>query len=105
MASHFRFTDSAGASATVDGGQLPVYTFPSLSPRTLKPFLTYIYTDRLLCFGCGGKAGEEEEGLSTETLMELALISDEFLLPGLQALCEWELCQPRVRASVTVSVL
>ena len=41
-----------------------------------------------------------EGGLSTETLMELAVVADEYLLPALVALCEWELCQPRVRALV-----
>lgn len=40
----------------------------------------------------------EQGGLTTETLMELAVTADEFLLPGLLALCEWELCQPRVGA-------
>jgi hypothetical protein len=45
----------------------------------------------------GDGDGEGGEGLSTETLMELAVTADEFLLPGLLALCEWELCSPRVR--------
>lgn len=37
-------------------------------------------------------------------MMELAVTADEFLLPGLLALCEWELCQPRVRACVCACV-
>jgi hypothetical protein len=50
MASHFRFMDSTASADSVNAGHLPVYTFPSLSPRTLAPLLTYIYTDRLV--GC-----------------------------------------------------
>ena len=48
MASHFHFMDVMATAAAVSfEGGLPVYTFPSLSPRTLAPFLTYLYTDRL----------------------------------------------------------
>lgn len=50
--------------------------------------------------GGGDAGGAEDRGLTTETLMELAVTADEFLLPGLLALCEWELCQPRVRTYV-----
>lgn len=48
MASHFRFTDSV-SGATAEGAEdgLPVFAFPSLSPRTLRLLLAYLYTDRL----------------------------------------------------------
>lgn len=46
VASHFHFMDAATGRSS-EGGCMPTYTFPSLSPRTLAPFLSYIYTDRL----------------------------------------------------------
>ncbi len=95
MAAHFRFLDTPrnGSKSGSDGG-LPTYTFPSLSSRTLRPLLSFLYTDRLhSAWSSDFSPTPGGGGWDTETLMELAVTADEFLLPNLLALCEWELCQ------------
>ena len=99
VAAHFRFLDtssawasgSTSASASSTHGTLPYGTstlptsvFPSLSPRTLPLLLSYFYTGRL-----SGRAQEAD----TDTLTELAVAADEFLLPGLLWQCQAELCR------------
>jgi hypothetical protein len=72
---------------------MPTFVFPSLSASTLGPFLTYLYTGRLPELEEGREVGGGKTGrCRTETLMELAVVADEFLLPGLVRECEWELC-------------
>lgn len=112
MSSHFRFMEGRssegggdGRGGDDEGDELPTFFFPSLSPRTLRLLLSFLYTDRLEDVWNGnGQDSYTHTHMDTETLMELCVIADEFCLPHLLSLCEWELCQAEHLTSVTRAV-